>query len=198
MGRGGARPGAGRKPALTFFERTLVGGLCEDICLKRAKNVAKGKIAVQVDNRLRRSGMDIDEERPYIKNIPYHDFDENGDLYLVTCSRTGRPFREVVVEMSHDPESVPQDPDDPDDTAREAALALQRLRTTLDTVGRIYSQPLRRPQGVEKDIIQKVHRLLLKRFPRLTPRLVKQCWEEFRTLERQMRSAQGGGPQDEA
>lgn len=71
-----------------------------------------------------------------------------------------------------------------EEVSREIDVTLQEAGTS-----RLVSVPLRRPQGAKQKVLEEVAALLRQaEGKKLTNRMIKTCWDEFRALEREIKS----------
>jgi hypothetical protein len=157
MSRGGTRKGAGRKPALSRREGLRIGGECERLWREKSERAALERAA----KRLKKH--DIADIRKGFSDVP------------------PGAARETVLKWSRNPGTIPDDPE----TLSEAAHDLHDARKSLDEIGRFRTEAMTRPQRAGDDVIRAAMKLESRESNRLSARMVRRCWDEFRKFERQ-------------
>jgi hypothetical protein len=159
-GYGGRRPNSGRKQSLSFAERMEIGSLCE------AKWSAMSEASSLSDYESQPHINDVREEQSRLNIIPVksrsdqQSLPESKSTELLTVTET---IDEVSQEI---------------DALLEAAVA-----------SRFSSNPIRRPQGVKEGLLEEVVESIGSiAGKKITKRMVKKCWDEFRSVQTRIRS----------
>jgi hypothetical protein len=157
---GGRRANSGRKQSLSFQQRMEIGSLCE------AKWSAMSEAAAWLEY----------ESKPYIIDIR----EEQSRLSAIS------------VKFRSDQKSTPDSESNELLTVAERIDEVsQEIDATLDSEGasRFSSTPVRRPQGAKEgllgEVVESIGRVTGKK---ITKRMVKKCWDEFRSVQTRLKS----------
>ena len=156
---GGRRSNAGRKPLLSLGERLEVGSICE----KKWDDLAREAAESRLDKRAEADG--IREEQGRLQKIQEQ------------WGRSAAGRKSYAAEVL------------------SVAEILEEVSAEIDEIvkgrgaSRMFSVPLRRPQRSKDRVLQEVSELTTAATGKqISKRMVKTCWDEFRSLHRALKS----------
>ena len=157
---GGRRDRAGRKQSLSFGARMEIGSLCEE------KWCAKSEAAAWSEYESRPYISDIREEQNRLNAIPVK---SRSDKNTSPDSKS--------TELLSVPERI-------DEVSQEIDAILKD-----NGASRFASIPVRRLQGVKEGLLGEVAESIGRiAGNKITKRMVKKCWDEFRAVQRRLKS----------